>query len=92
MVAEVRCESPTESPSPKPQDSQRYLEYQRGLLQLHQMTGIPPSVKILDGEIKKEGDLAIAGGVYSDIWHGTWLGSEKVMNPFLYRLPLHLSP
>jgi len=59
-------------------DTQRYLEYQRGLLQLHENTGIPPSVKILNGEVVRIGDLAVAGGTYSDIWHGEWLGQKKV--------------
>ena len=76
MMATVR---PT-SPSPRPVDSQRYLEYQRGLLNLHRLTGIPPSVKVLNGEVTKSSDLAIAGGTYSDIWLGAWLGEQKVTN------------
>ncbi|RDB21515.1 Serine/threonine-protein kinase STY46 [Hypsizygus marmoreus] len=82
MIATVRSTSPPpmrppQSP-PVPADSQRYLEYQRGLIQLHQLTGIPPSVKVLNGEVAKIGDLAVAGGTYSDIWLGTWLGAKKV--------------
>lgn len=65
-------------PPPKPQDSERYLQYQRGLFKLHQITGIPPSVKILDGEVTKVGELAVTGGTYSDVWQGQWLGEEKV--------------
>lgn len=45
---------------------------------MHHLTGIPPSIKILNGEVVKKGDLAIAGGTYSDIWEGIWLGGEKV--------------
>lgn len=74
IVADVR----SASPPPISGDSQRYLEYQRGLLQLHENTGIPPSVKILNGEVVRVGDLAVAGGTYSDIWHGQWLGHKKV--------------
>ncbi|KIJ99573.1 hypothetical protein K443DRAFT_163937 [Laccaria amethystina LaAM-08-1] len=66
------------SPPPLPQDNQRYLQYQRGLINLHRVTGIPPTVKLLNGEVTKEGELAVAGGTYNDIWSGTWLGEEKV--------------
>ncbi|CAA7267978.1 unnamed protein product [Cyclocybe aegerita] len=68
----------TASPTPHATDSQRYLQYQRGLITLHRETGIPPTIKVLNGEVTKYGDLAIAGGVYSDIWAGKWLGEEKV--------------
>ena len=27
----------------------------------------------------KVGELAVAGGTYSDIWVGMWLGEEKVV-------------
>ncbi|KAF5386909.1 hypothetical protein D9615_001738 [Tricholomella constricta] len=74
MIAKIR----STSPAPLPSDSQRYLEYQRGLVELHNLTGIPPSVKVLNGEVVKVGDLAIAGGTYSDIWEGKWLGVKKV--------------
>ncbi|KAF9496038.1 kinase-like protein [Pleurotus eryngii] len=57
---------------------ERYLEYQRSLMNLHRITGLPPSVKILNGEITKAGDLAVAGGAYSDVWKGKWLGEEEV--------------
>ncbi|KAF9001995.1 kinase-like domain-containing protein [Cyathus striatus] len=66
------------SPVPLPSDGQRYLQFQRGLMQLHKSTGIPPAVKILNGEVQKVGDLAVAGGTYSDIWIGVWLGEQKV--------------
>lgn len=76
----IATERSSSSP-PLPQDSQRYLQYQRGLINLHRVTGIPPSVKVLNGEVTKEGELAVAGGTYSDIWLGTWLGEEKVGMP-----------
>lgn len=66
------------SPS-QPADAQRYLQYQRGLLDLHRLTGIPPSVKVLNGEVTKTSELPVAGGTYSDIWLGAWLGEKKVM-------------
>ena len=64
-------------------DSQRYLQYQRGLINLHRETGIPPSIKVLNGEVVRKGDFAVAGGAYSDIWVGMWLGEEKVSHIFL---------
>ncbi|KAK7060810.1 hypothetical protein VNI00_000543 [Paramarasmius palmivorus] len=67
--------SPNDPPSPR--DGQRYLSYQRGLMNLHKATGIPPTVKVLDGEVTKEGEIPFAGGPYSDIWFGKWLGEEK---------------
>lgn len=67
------------SPLPEIHDSQRYLEYQRGLINLHRETGIPPTIKVLNGEVIRSGDLAVAGGTYSDIWVGQWLGEEKVI-------------
>jgi len=45
-------------------------------MDLHDLTGIPPLIKILDGEIKKTGELAVAGGPSSDIWCGIWLGQK----------------
>ena len=79
MAADIR----TDSPPPLPSDSQRYLEQQRevvqrGLIQLHELTGILPSIKLMNGEVKRIGDLAVAGGTYSDIWQGLWLGQKKV--------------
>ncbi|KAF9532397.1 kinase-like domain-containing protein [Crepidotus variabilis] len=59
-------------------DSQAYLEYQRGLIKLHRETGIPPTIKLLNGEVKRTSELAVIGGTYSDIWMGTWLAEEKV--------------
>lgn len=64
--------------SPQVGGSQRYLDYQRGLMELHRTTGIPPTVKSLNGEIKKLGDLAVTGGTYAEVWVGLWLDQEKV--------------
>lgn len=64
--------------TPLPQDGERYLQYQRGLLELHRQAHIPPAVKILNGEVTKVGELAVTGGTYSDVWMGSWLGGEKV--------------
>jgi hypothetical protein len=64
--------------APQIRDSQKYLQCQRDLITLHRETGIPPTIKKLDGEVTRTSDLAIAGGMYSDIWMGLWLGEEKV--------------
>ncbi|TFK67876.1 kinase-like protein [Pluteus cervinus] len=53
--------------------------YQPVLDRLHRASG--PHIKILNGEIQRHGDLAMAGGVYSEIWLGSWLrngDAEKV--------------
>ncbi|KAF7983136.1 hypothetical protein HWV62_24109 [Athelia sp. TMB] len=64
----------TSSPPPMQERDQ----IRRALYELHKLTGVPPSVKILDGEVEKVGELAVTGGTYSDIWEGTWMGQEKV--------------
>lgn len=87
MIAQVR----STSPPPLPTDGQRYLEYSRGLIQLHNITGISPGVKVLNGEVTKEGDLAIAGGTYSDIWLGRWLGEKTVNAHYRFRLVAYLN-
>lgn len=56
----------------------RYLDMQRGLMNLHDLTKIPPTIKVLDGEITREGEIAIAGGTSSDIWRGRWMGQKPV--------------
>uniref|UniRef100_A0A8H7Y2H7 Protein kinase domain-containing protein n=1 Tax=Psilocybe cubensis TaxID=181762 RepID=A0A8H7Y2H7_PSICU len=66
------------SPLPQVSDSQLYLELQRDLITLHRETGIPPTIKILDGEVKRLDTIPIAGGTYSDVWLGLWLGEKKV--------------
>ena len=74
----------TTSLLPQIHDSQQYLQYQRGLINLHRETGIPPTIKVLNGEVYKTEELAVAGGIYSDIWLGLWLGEEKVFNTFYW--------
>ncbi|KZP29985.1 kinase-like protein [Athelia psychrophila] len=66
--------TPTSSPKPMHERD----EIRRGLWELHKLTGVPPTVKILDGEVDKIGDLAVTGGTYSDIWEGKWMGRDKV--------------
>jgi len=56
----------------------KYSQYEETVLRLHQATGIPPTIKRLDGEIERQGDIPFAGGLYCDVWLGTWLSGEKV--------------
>jgi hypothetical protein len=86
LVLEQRTSSPVPmSPPGSPitaaskSFSQQYLEMQRGLINLHRMGAIVPTVKILDGEIVKLDDIPVAGGTYSDIWLGRWFDEEKVL-------------
>ncbi|KAF9444679.1 kinase-like protein [Macrolepiota fuliginosa MF-IS2] len=90
MLREIRLElqgstgpgpssAPSSSSAPNRQvAAQQCREMQRGLAMLHRMTAIPPSNKILDGEVRKTDNLAIAGGSSSDIWRGLWLDEMKV--------------
>ncbi|KXN93352.1 hypothetical protein AN958_00276, partial [Leucoagaricus sp. SymC.cos] len=65
----------------KAPSSTHYLDMQRGLMSLHDLTGILPTVKILDGEITRDGEIAIAGGFNTDIWRGKWMGQKEVSQP-----------
>jgi hypothetical protein len=78
IASSMSAPLPLRSSSVQIRDDEKYLQYQRGLINLHRTTGIPPTIKRLDGEVTKLHDQAIAGGTYSDIWLGMWLGEEKV--------------
>lgn len=67
----------------KPVESEAYRQTERGMSQLFSWTGIPPTVRTLNGEVTRRDDLPYVGGTYSDIWIGFWLGSQKVCG---YRL------
>lgn len=58
--------------------SDAYQQTQRGMAQLYAMTGVPPTVRILNGEVTRPDELPYVGGVFSDIWIGYWLGDQKV--------------
>lgn len=59
-------------------DDETYKQYQKGLIALHRLTGIPPTVKYLDGEVVKQNDLPVEKGPHSQIWTGYWLMETKV--------------
>jgi hypothetical protein len=50
-----------------------------------------PSVKLLDGEVMRGGEIAFAGGTYCEVWIGRWkkeVGEEKVsLSPTTSTLP-----
>ncbi|CCM02902.1 uncharacterized protein FIBRA_05016 [Fibroporia radiculosa] len=50
----------------------------QGLVELHQLTGIPPSIKRLDGEVVQVGFMPVAKGGHSHVWKGLWLGKKPV--------------
>lgn len=52
---------------------------QKGLAMLQRVTGILPPEKVLDGEVRRLDDLAIAGGSSSDIWRALWLEEQPVI-------------
>lgn len=60
-----------------------YREAQRGLSQLHHMTGILPSVKVLNGMVRKLDQIPVAGGIYSDVYLGYWLEDQKAITTTL---------
>ncbi|TFK25012.1 TKL/TKL-ccin protein kinase [Coprinopsis marcescibilis] len=78
----ARCDSPAGPDAPRPWASRSGSIPGNGireaLFKFHTETGTLPAIKVLDAEITKMGELAVAGGTYSDIWLGLWLGRKKV--------------
>ncbi|THH31755.1 hypothetical protein EUX98_g2416 [Antrodiella citrinella] len=64
--------------SSRPVESEAYRQTERGMSELFTMTGIPPTLRNLNGEITRPDDLPYVGGVHSDVWIGYWLGDQKV--------------
>jgi hypothetical protein len=53
-------------------------QIQSALTDLRRLTNIPPTLKVLNNQVKKvSGSTPICSGTYSDIWLGEMLG-EKV--------------
>lgn len=82
----------TESQIPLHSPEEQYQRSQDALFSFHLETGILPSIKVLDYEIRKTSELAVAGGAYSDIWLGEWLGNQTVspLHPALASFYIHL--
>ncbi|KZT06170.1 kinase-like protein [Laetiporus sulphureus 93-53] len=49
------------------------------LVNFHRLTGIPPTIKILNGQVKKLGDRPLVWGSYSELWSGVWLGKIQIV-------------
>ncbi|KAF6764956.1 TKL/TKL-ccin protein kinase [Ephemerocybe angulata] len=84
MISNVLTSSPGPSSPialPDTRDEQQYRRCEEALFAFHARTGTLPAIKILDSEITKSGDLAVAGGTYSDIWLGKWLGYKTASDP-----------
>ena len=70
-------ESPTCSRHPSPITTvQNQLE--QALLDLHRLTNIPPTIPILNYQVKKTNPTPVRSSVYSRIYEGRWLGEKKV--------------
>ncbi|KZT02532.1 kinase-like protein [Laetiporus sulphureus 93-53] len=50
--------------------------YREKLVNFQRLTGVPPTIKILNGQVKKLGDRPLVWGSYSQVWNGVWL--EKI--------------
>ncbi|KIL00635.1 hypothetical protein PAXRUDRAFT_681701 [Paxillus rubicundulus Ve08.2h10] len=74
---QVMVESPVSSRPPSPITTvQNQIE--QALLDLHRLTNIPPTIPILNNQVKKTSAMPARGGPYSQIFEGRWLGEKKV--------------
>lgn len=70
-------QSPTSSrPSSPITTVQNQIE--RALLDIHRLTNIPPTIPILNNQVKRTNPTSVRGGPYSQIYEGRWLGEKKV--------------
>lgn len=70
-------QSPHSSRPPSPITTvQNQIE--QALLDLHRLTHIPPTIPILNNQVKKTDPTPVRGGPYSQIFEGRWLGEKKV--------------
>ncbi|KAJ3504259.1 hypothetical protein NMY22_g17981 [Coprinellus aureogranulatus] len=82
-IADELVDSPESSTPPTP-TGDRYVEtgdvdgWQRVLYNYHVLMGAPPTLKVINGEVTRTSDMAVDGGVYSDIWQGLYLNHGKV--------------
>ncbi|KZT06149.1 kinase-like protein [Laetiporus sulphureus 93-53] len=49
------------------------------LVDFQRLTGMPPTIKILNGQVKKLGDRPLVWGNYSELWSGVWLGKIQIV-------------
>ncbi|KAF9239621.1 kinase-like domain-containing protein [Melanogaster broomeanus] len=77
VLNEDVVESPVSSRPPSPITTvQNQIE--QALLDLHRLTNIPPTIPILNNQVKKTKGMPTRGGPYSQIYEGRWLGEKKV--------------
>ena len=60
--------------------TKEYRELRNALTQLSNRLQVLPTVKDLNGFVKREGDIPVSGGTYSDVWMGTYLGRKVALN------------
>ncbi|KAJ3545922.1 hypothetical protein NMY22_g2256 [Coprinellus aureogranulatus] len=82
MIADKLVDSPGPS-SPIPSrggsaDTHEVEKWQTTLYNFHVQTGVLPTCKVINGEVTRTSDMAVDGGVYSDIWQGLYLNHGKV--------------
>ena len=59
--------------------TKEYRELRNALTELSNRLHILPTVKDLNGLVKREGDIPVSGGTYSDVWMGTCLGRKVAL-------------
>ena len=59
--------------------TKEYRELRNALTQLSNRLQVLPAVKDLNGLVKREGDIPVSGGTYSDVWMGTCLGRKVAL-------------
>ncbi|EMD38701.1 hypothetical protein CERSUDRAFT_82975 [Gelatoporia subvermispora B] len=66
------------TPSPQPPDP-AYAEVEKGLAKLHHLTGLPPTLPRLDGQVEKVENIPRYTGSHSQIWVGRWLDTKVAL-------------
>ena len=59
--------------------TKEYKELRHALTELSSRLQVLPTVKDLNGLVKREGDIPVSGGTYSDVWMGTCLGRKVAL-------------
>lgn len=73
-VGQQRLADPTANSSSKDREM-----WKNGLSELQRLTGIPPTLKILDGEVVKTSELPAGRGGHSLVWPGLWFGKKVAL-------------
>lgn len=70
-------QSPASSLPPSPITTVQ-SQIEQALLNLHRLTNIPPTIPILNNQVKVTNWSSVRCGLYSQIYEGRWLGGKKV--------------